>query len=148
MDWLLPEYRTRMRIIRQHHRVLKMDESWLTKKAYLWNRSMNNRNVISSWTNKVKNMFYSCGLHSVFDDEIIFPVKMTLENIKAKFKIDQADYLKNECMQQSKLRIFNKFKHFVSTPACVIKPMSFYQRKEFAKLRLGSLELRTETGRF
>ena len=73
---------------------------------------------------------------------------MTLENIKEKFKIDQADYLKHECMQQSKLRIFNKFKHFGSTPACVIKPMSFYQRKEFAKLRLGSLELRIETGRF
>ena len=61
---------------------------------------------------------------------------------------DQADYLKNECMQQSKLRTFNKFKHFGSTPAYVIKPMSFYQRKQFAKLRLGSLELRIETGRF
>ena len=93
-------------------------------------------------------IFYTCGLHSVFDEEITFPLKMTLENIKAKFKIDQADYLKNECMQQSKLRTFNKFKHFGSTPAFVTKPMSFYQRKQFAKLRLGSLELRIETGRF
>ena len=95
---------------------------------------MNNRNVTSSWTNKVKNIFHSCGLHSVFDDEITFPLKMTLENIKEKFKIDQADYLKHECMQQSKLRTLNNFKHFGSTLAYVIKPMSFYQRQAGAEL--------------
>ena len=110
VDWLLPEYRTKIRMIRQYHRMLKMDESRLTKKVYLWDRSINNRNVVSSWTNEVKNTFYSCGLHLIFDDEIIFPLKLILDNIKAKFKIDQADYLKNECLQQSKLRTFNKFK--------------------------------------
>ena len=110
VDWLLPEYRTKIRMIRQYHRMLKMDESRLTKKVYLWDRSINNRNVVSSWTNEVKNIFYSCGLHLIFDDEIIFPLKLILDNIKAKFKIDQADYLKNECLQQSKLRTFNKFK--------------------------------------
>ena len=51
-------------------------------------------------------------------------------------------------MQQRKLRTFNKFKLFGNTPAYVTKPMSFYQRKLFAKLRLGSLELRIETGRY
>ena len=110
VDWLLPEYRTKIRMIRQYHRMLKMDESRLTKKVYIWDRSINNRNVVSSWTNEVKNIFYSCGLHLIFDDEIIFPLKLILDNIKAKFKIDQADYLKNECLQQSKLRTFNKFK--------------------------------------
>ena len=78
----------------------------------------------------------------------MFPLKSTIDEIKEKFKIDQADYPKNECMQQRKLRTFNKFKLFGNTPAYITKTMSFYQRKLFAKLRLGSLELRIETGRY
>ena len=104
VDWLIPEYRTRFRMIRKYHKMLKMDESCRTKKAYLLDRSMNNRDKISSWSNEVKNIFHSCGLHSVCDDEKIFPLKMTSENVKARFKIDQAYYLKNECIQQSKLQ--------------------------------------------
>ena len=86
VDWLMPEFRTRLRMIRQYHRMLNMDESRLTKKVYLWDKSLNNQGVISSWTNEVKIIFYTCGLYSVFDEEITFPLKMTLENIKAKSK--------------------------------------------------------------
>ena len=104
--------------------------------------------MVSSWTSEVKNIFYACGLSDTFDTETMFPLTSTIEEIKEKFKTDQAHYLKNECMQQRKLRTFNKFKLFGTTPAYVTKPMSFYQRKLFAKLRLGSLELRIETGRY
>ena len=128
--------------------MLNMDDGRLTKKVYLWARSLNNQNVVSSWTTEVKNIFYACGLSDIFDTETMFPLKSTIEEIKEKFKTDQADYLKNECIQQRKLRTFNKFKLFGTTPAFVTKPMSFYQRKLFAKLRLGSLELRIETGRY
>ena len=148
VDWLLPEFRTKIKMIRQFNRMLNMDEGRLTKKVYLWDRSLNEQNVVSSWTNEVKSILYSCGLSDVFDNETMFPLKSTIEEIKEKFKIDQADYLKNECMNQRKLRTFNKFKLFGTTPAYVTKPMTFYQRKQFAKLRLGSLELRIETGRF
>ena len=112
---------------------------------YLWDRTLNNQNVISSWTSEIKNIFYACGLSDIFENGTMFPLKSTIEEIKEKFKTDQANYLKTECMQQRKLRTFNKFKLFGNTPAYVTKPMSFYQRKLFAKLRLGSLELRIET---
>ena len=61
---------------------------------------------------------------------------------------DQADFLKGECEQQTKLRTFIKFKEFESIPAYVTKPLSFLQKKYLSKLRLGSLELKIETGRY
>ena len=40
------------------------------------------------------------------------------------------------------------FKDFHTTPSYISKPLSFVQRKFLAKLRLGCLEIRIETGRY
>ena len=148
VDWLLPEYRTRLKMVRQYNRILKMDNGRLTKKVYLWDRSLNDENIISSWSNEVKATFYSCGLNAIFDNNIYFQLKLVIDTIKEKFISDQAEYLKQECEQQTKLRTFNTFKQFGILPSYVTKPLSFHQRKHLAKIRLGALALRIETGRY
>ena len=148
VDWLLPEYRTCLRMVRQYNRILKMDNGRLTKKVYLWDRSLNDENIISSWSNEVKATFYSCGLNAIFDNNIYFQLKLVIDTIKEKFISDQAEYLKHECEQQTKLRTFNTFKQFGILPSYVTKPLSFHQRKHLAKIRLGALALRIETGRY
>ena len=65
-----------------------------------------------------------------------------------KYIIPPAESLKHECGQQTKLRTFNTFKQFGSLPSYVTKPLSFHQRKHLAKIRLGVLALRIETGRY
>ena len=87
-------------------------------------------------------------MRAFFDNNTAFPLKITINTIKERFRSDQAEYLKYECEQQSKLRTFIKFKQFGILPAYVTKPLSFFQRKHIAKLRLGSLEIRIESGRF
>ena len=148
VDWLLPEYRTKIRMIRQYNRILNMGDDRLTKKVFLWDKSWNNRGLVSSWTNEIRDIFYSCGLNSIFDNNTSFPLKATIETIKAKFRVDQAEYLRGECEQQPKLRTFIKFKDFYTVPSYVTKPLTFIQKKYLSKLRLGSLELKIETGRY
>ena len=147
VDWLLPEYRTQLKMIRQYSRMVSMDNSRITKKIYLWDRSLNEANILS-WNREVKSVFYSCDLNSVYDSGRPFELKNTLQKIKEKFKIDQSNFLKNECDQKTKLRTFITFKQFNSMPLYLTKPLSFLQRKILSKIRLGSLELRIETGRF
>ena len=103
VDWLLPEYRTRLNMVRQYNRVLKMDDGRLTKKVYNWDRSLNNDNVILTWSSEVMKILYSCGLNSIFDNNTPFPLKMTIETIKENYFRDQAEYLRLECEQQPKL---------------------------------------------
>ena len=148
VDWLLPEYRTKIRMIRQYSRILSMSDSRLTKKVFFWDKSCNDTGLVSSWTNEIRNIFYSCGLNSIFDNNLPFSIRRTVDFIKGKFMADQADFLKGECEQQTKLRTFLKFKEFESIPAYVTKPLSFIQKKYLSKLRLGSLELKIETGRY
>ena len=135
-------------MIQQYNRILKMDDGRLTKKVYKWDRSLNDLNVVSSWTNEVKAIFYLCGLNAIFDNNIPFPLKLTVDTIKSKFISDQLEYLKHECEQQTKLRTFNQFKEYGSVPAYITKPLSFFQRKHIAKLRLGVLQIRIESGRY
>ena len=148
VDWLLPEYRTQCKMIRQYSRILNMDNSRLTKRVYLWDKSLNDENIISSWCSEVKSVLSSCELTSVYETGRAFPLACTLEKMKQKFRIDQAQYLKAECEQMPKLRTFMTFKQFDKLPAYVTKPLSFFQRKALSKIRLGSLELRIESGRF
>ena len=148
VDWLLPEYRTQLKMIRQFNRILNMDNNRLTKKVYLWDKSLNDSNIVSSWSSEVKNVFYSCDLNSTYDDNRPFSLKCTLDTMKQKLKLEQADYLRNECEQKPKLRTFLTFKQFNAIPAYVNKPLTFLQKKHLAKIRLGSLELRIEYGRF
>ena len=148
VDWLLPEYRTQTKMIRQYCRILNMDSDRLTRQVYSWDRSLNDSNVVSSWSNEVKSIFYRCKLNTTYDSNNPFPLKCTLETMKKNFKIEQADYLRSECEEMPKLRTFMTFKQFDMIPAYINKPLSFLQKKFLAKIRLGSLELRIESGRF
>ena len=60
----------------------------------------------------------------------------------------QQNMLKQECIEKSKLRTFILFKDFDEPAAYVRKPLTFQQRRILAKLRLGCLPLRIETGRY
>jgi hypothetical protein len=148
VDWLLPEYRTQLKMIRQYSRILNMDNSRLTKQVYLWDRSLNDSNTISSWSSEVKHVFYSCNLNSTYDANRPFSLQCILKSMKLKLKSEQAEYLKNECEQNPKLRTFLTFKEFNKIPSYVTKPLTFLQKKHLAKIRLGSLEIRIESGRF
>ena len=125
-----------------------MNNERLTKKVYLWDRSLNNVNGISSWSSEVKNIFYNCGLNAIFDNNTAFPLKRIIQTIKEKFIQEQVEYLRLECEQQPKLRTFIKFKQFGPLPAYLTKPLTFFQRKHIAKIRLGSLAIRIESGRY
>ena len=75
VDWLLPEYRTQMKMVRQYNRILSMDNSRLTKQVYMWDRSINDNNTVSSWSSEVKNIFNSCNLNSTYDDNRPFSLQ-------------------------------------------------------------------------
>ena len=53
-----------------------------------------------------------------------------------------------ECQLKPKLRTFIRFKNFSEPAAYIHKPLSFPQRRMIAKVRLGCLPLRLETGRY
>ena len=148
VDWLLPQYRTRVRMVRLFNRIVKMGENRLTKKVFLWDKQLNDSNQLSSWSSEIKSIFSDCNMLDIYENCSPFNVKSTTTEMQEIFKTQQQNYLKAECQEKPKLRTFIKIKNFTEIPAYVVKPLSFVQRRFIGKTRLGSLQIRLETGRY
>ena len=144
VDWLLPKFRTKIRMIRYYNRVVKMPESRLCKKVLSWDKNLN----LDNWSNEVKQIFYQSEQSQIFYAGQPFCLQNVLEKIKLRFQKSQKFSIELESLNKPKLRTFITFKDFERVPAYITKPLSFIQRKFLAKCRLGCLPIRLETGRF
>ena len=84
----------------------------------------------------------------MFDSSRLFVLKLFVTNMKETFTFLQNEYLATECAEKPKLRTFMLFKDFQAAPVFTYKPLSFFHRRMMAKLRLGCIPLRLETGRY
>ena len=147
-DWLIPKFRTRIIMVRYYHRLLNLDESRVAKGVFLWDKQLNEQNIISTWYNEVKTIFNECDLDLLFDMGLNFDKKFTVSYIESKYVAYQSRILSEECNLLPKLRTFVLFKDFQNPASYIGKPLNFYSRRQMAKLRLGCLPLRLETGRY
>ena len=148
INLLLPQSRAQIRMIRQYHRVLKMDNSRLTKRIYSWDKKLNDENIVKTWNSEINAIFSQNNLDEMFQSGLIFDIKDTVTKLQNSMLLAQQSLVKVQCENMPKLRTFVKFKDFFSTPSYLTKPLSFIQRKFLAKTRLGCLEIRIETGRY
>ena len=144
---LLPQYRNHIKMVRQYHRILKMSNDRLTRKVFNWDKLLNDR-VQTTWYSEVQNIFSLHNMENIFQSNIIFDLKSTLEKLQKSMLLAQQNSLETQCSAKSKLRTFITFKDFYTTPSYISKPLSFVQRKFMAKIRLGCLEISIETGRY
>ena len=145
---LLPQYRSQLKMIRQYHRVLKLSDKNMARKIFIWDKNLNIQNQIQSWNSEVRTIFKDNGMLNIFESENIFVLKEIIEKLNKSMLKRQQAIVKDQCLISPKLRTFVKFKDFSNTPAYITKPLSFIQRKFLAKVRLGCLEIRIETGRY
>ena len=145
---LMPMYRTKLAMIRFFHRVLKMNENSLPKKLYLWDRHLYANRNLSCWSHEVQSIFESCNCRAIFDSHSIFNLRETIKSMTVTMLNQQRDIIAHECASKPKLRTFISFKVFETGESYITKPISFIQRRILARLRLGCLPLRIETGRY
>ena len=56
MNWLDPRSRTQIKIIRQYHRMLKMNEGRLTRRLLLWDRTLSEEGGLKTWFSELKSI--------------------------------------------------------------------------------------------
>ena len=148
VDLLLPKYRTNIQMVRYYNRIQCMNENRLTKLIYRWDRALNDRQIVDTWSNEVSKIFSKCSMAPIFNSDCRFVGSSVIARISDELMREQMRDLSNECMIKPKLRTFRLFKEFQDVPAYIKKPLSFNQRRNIARIRLGCLPLRIETGRY
>ena len=127
-DLLLPQYRSKLQMIRHYHRILKMNDIRLTKKVLLWDQTLNNLGRVKSWSSEVEEIFSECNLHDVYQSNTLFNKREVLSKMEGVFFQQQRQKIIQECADKPKLRTFNLFKKFEESAAYIWRPLSFYQR--------------------
>ena len=136
-------------MVRQFLRISKMNDTRLTKKIVKWDENFSEQHNLPTWFSEVKTIFHDHNLMAFFNINHDFKNDQFIaEKLKESLLIKQSFDLKNRCLEKPKLRTFNSFKDFGSTPSYITMPLTFIQRKFLAQFRLSSLPIRLETGRY
>ena len=120
---------------------------YITKKVFLWDKGLNDLGVINTWSSEVKDILDRNNLSHIYDRRI-FPLKSNIKSLKTSLHYKDNINWQSSSRNLPKLRTFIQFKMFHSDSPHTYKPLSFIQRKQLSKFRLGMLHLRLETGRF
>ena len=146
INWLLPENRTWIRMIRQYYRIKGMSSDRLPRKVLEWDIHLSENSDFRTWYSEVK-----CILDGNDIPATIAPNTNTtnyIERLKMNLWHKQIIRIRDDCKAKPKLKLYTSIMEFGSTPAYLLKPLSFVQKMFLAKLRLCALPLRIETGRY
>ena len=83
-----------------------MEDDRLTKQIFKWDKTLNDRGIVSGWANEVKMIFQEFNLNLLYEMSCPFDLKYVASNITEKIKTSQKNYLSNECSQKPKPRTF------------------------------------------
>ena len=140
MGWLSMKYRRYIKILKFWNRLIKMDDSRLTKRVFLfyYDRPGNN------WCSDVRNIATELDILDSYDNKQIFDISMARLKCITQMSEDWVLDLNNK----PKLRTYKLFKDELSAEPYVKYYVPKCERSIFAQLRLGILALCIETGRF
>ena len=82
MNLLLPQYRAQLRMIRQYYRVLKSSDENMSRRIYLWDKSLNDQNTVTSWFSEIGSIFAENNMENIFQSGEIFDLKLVITNLQ------------------------------------------------------------------
>ena len=130
-----------------YHRLVNLPDNRLTKKIFRWDSQVSTGQNFATWSKEIEDILIRNDLRGTFSANIFDPSN-TIKTLQSSLFLKDQARLQNQCQILPKLRTYNSFAEFKSEKCYLTKPLLFIQRKFLAKLRLGVLGLRIETGRY
>jgi hypothetical protein len=140
IGWPKCRVRRFIEMARLWNRLVKMNNSRLTKIMFLWDHSLCHNN----WSSELKLLLYSMEMQHVFDHKETIDIVLLL---KKCLEIQEYEWL-SALPTKPKLRTYMKFKNTFTPEDYVQYCPSRRQRSLLAQLRLGILPLNIEIGRY
>ena len=84
-------------MVRQLHRILKMENERLTKKVFFWDKKLNEEKTIISWSSEVKTIFAENLCLDTFESGEIFNLKQIVGTLEENMIVTQQATQKDKC---------------------------------------------------
>ena len=70
-------------MIRYFGRILNTLDNRLMKKVFLWDKHLNESNLLKSWSSEVQSILYNNNLNYIYDLQLMFPIKNIVDKLKS-----------------------------------------------------------------
>lgn len=127
-------------MLRFWNRLIKMDNSRLTKRLFLFCHD----NPDNNWCADIKEISELLNVVHIYESKSIFKIPEMYEKCKALMAIEWRESV----LSKPKLRTYKEFKFDFCVERYVLNNIPKYKRSIFAQFRCGILPLHIETGRF
>ena len=123
------------------NRLIKMDDTRLTKIIFLYNYKTRLKNT---WCVDIQTLFQKYQMQNVYND------KVSCDLVEFKDTLDKCYSLvwKEEIYKKPKLRFYVQFKNDFHTESYIKINLSSKEKSYLSQLRLGILPIAIETGRY
>ena len=81
-----------------------MHDSRLTKRIYLWDKSLFQLLNIQSWSSEVRDILLTHNLGHIFEPTVNFSQDNVIDQLKLSMNVKQSADLKRQCLEKTKLR--------------------------------------------
>ena len=71
-----------------------MNNSRLTKKIFLWDKKVNEENLLNTWHSEVKSIFVTNNMSTIYENANIFELKSVIEKLQNSMLIAQQSDIK------------------------------------------------------
>jgi len=138
--WLSLKYRRYIEMMRFWNRLVKMDDTRLTKRVFLWYYDHPRHN----WCTNIEHIAVHLDVTNVYTNKCLF----NIHDIERKCMELMYIEWRNDVLDKPKLRTYNEMKFEFVVEPYVYSFIPKHIRSIFAQFRVGILPLQLETGRF
>ena len=140
--WIPCHVRRKVNLLRFWNRLVKFENSRLTKKVFLWDHAR--RRSVGSWSSDVYKILGDLNLAHVYENLYTVNLGVAKQQLYELYKITW----KTEMRNVPKLRTYVRFKECYETESYLYKIHDRRQRSLVSQFRCGILPLKVETGRY
>ncbi len=139
MGWIRTKVRQWVAMLRLWNKLIQMPDNCLTKNVFTWSYDL-----CQNWSSEVKEVFCSINMEHVYTTKTVFNLDFMKTECK---KIDESQWLASLPLKP-KLRTYILYKMSFITEDYVKYCLNRRKRSLTAEIRIGTLPLHIETGRF
>ena len=140
MGWIFLKYRRYQVVLSLWNMLVKMDETRLTKRVFLWCFD----NPENNWCGNIRKIAETLHKQQIYNTKSIFNIgeiqKQCIELMSIEWK--------HEILMKPKLRTYKEIKNNFVVEPYVTNNVTKYHRSIYAQFRCGILPLHIETGRY
>lgn len=153
LQWLTPLTRHRVAMVRYWCRLTRMPSARLTKRVFEWDYQLGSRGR-RTWNKDVHTILTQCGLAEAFDRDHWHrnSVDMLVNHVTQQLTGRDQSQRSAEAATMSRMRLYRQLEagrrnQDDTAPSNYLK-FNRHQRSAIAKIRMGTLPLHIETGRY